>query len=119
MTHPELTESGAQAAVFEWAAWYSRWHSDLELLYAVPNGQYRPGQRKEPGMKAGVPDMCLPVARGEYHGLYIELKLSDNTPTPKQKQWLAQLREQGYHAVVCYGIDDTTETLEKYLRGES
>jgi hypothetical protein len=105
--------------VFEWAAWYSRWHPDIELLYAVPNGQYRPGQRKEPGMKAGVPDMCLPVARGEYHGLYIELKLSDNTPTPKQKQWLAQLREQGYHAVVCYGIDDTTETLKKYLRGES
>lgn len=29
---------------------------------------------KRQGVKAGVPDICLPVARNGYHGLHIELK---------------------------------------------
>ena len=43
---------------------------------------------KRQGVKAGVPDLHLPVARGGYHGLYIELKVGDNTTTKKQKDWI-------------------------------
>mgnify|MGYP004433785991 CR=1 FL=1 len=33
---------------------------------------------KRQGVKAGVPDLHLPVARGGYNGLYIELKVGSN-----------------------------------------
>ena len=32
------------------------------------------GRLRAEGLKSGVPDLCLPSAHGEYHGLYIEMK---------------------------------------------
>ena len=70
---------------------------------------------KRQGVKAGVPDLHLPVARGGYHGLYIELKVGDNTTTKKQKDWIRELNKQGYLAVVCYGWDEAAKQLLDYL----
>lgn len=71
------------------------------------------------GVKAGVPDLHLPVARGGYHGLYIELKVGSNKPTQLQKKWLSNLNEQGYLAVVCYGWQQAAEQLINYLELET
>lgn len=72
------TESVEQQCLFRWAAFQSGKYPELKLLYHVPNGGSRKkseaGRFKAEGVKAGVPDLCLPVARGGYHGLYIELK---------------------------------------------
>ena len=65
--------------------------------------------------KAGVPDLHLPVARGGYHGLYIELKAGKNRQTDKQKEWQKQLRKQGYLVTVCYGWQEAAQTLTGYL----
>ena len=43
---------------------------------------------KKEGVKRGVPDICLPVSRGKYHGLYIEMKAGKNKPSKEQKEWI-------------------------------
>jgi len=115
----KTTEAQEQAAVIEWAAWMAKRIPELRLLYHVPNGGSRniieARNLKAQGVKAGVPDLVLPVARGKYHGLYIELKRKGGRVSDSQKQWLAALRGQGYAAVVCYGAEDARQTIMRYL----
>lgn len=117
MTIPN--EHGEQSAVIEWAETRAAALPALELLYAVPNGGWRAkgtaGRLKAEGVKAGVPDLCLPVARGGYHSLYIEMKTLAGNPSEKQKQWIARLRQEGHCAEVCYGAADAIERIEVYL----
>lgn len=112
-------EAGAQEALFNWAQYQYERYPELELLYHIPNGGKRDARTaanlKRQGLKAGVPDLHLPVARGGYHGLYIELKVGSNKPTPLQKKWLSNLNKQGYLAVVCYGWQGAAEQLINYL----
>ena len=118
------TEAGAQAAIFSWCDINRETYPELKLLHHIPNGGKRDKataiKLKQQGVKAGVPDLMLPVARAGYHGLYIELKKSDHTnkPTAKQKEWLKALSEQGYYTAVCYGCDEAVEELKKYLESE-
>lgn len=116
------TESGAQEMLFTWAMWQQEGRPELKLLYHVPNGGKRDARTgralKRQGVKAGVPDLCLPVARGGYHGLYIELKVGKNKTTRKQEEWINALRQQGYHVSVCYGWEEAKETIENYLDGK-
>ena len=94
-----------QVALFRWAAWNLARYPELEWMYAVPNAAKRSPRQgaymKAEGLKAGVPDICLPVARGGYNGLYIEMKIKGNKPTEKQLEWHVALREQGYRVEVC------------------
>jgi len=116
-------EHNEQVALFEWARLAEGRYPELRLLFAVPNGGARDvvtGKRlKEEGVKRGVPDVWLPVARGGYHGLVIELKAGKGRPTPEQKEWLQALAEQGYVALVCVGFDEAKREIEGYLQRES
>ena len=116
-------EAGAQEALFNWAQYQYERYPELELLYHIPNGGKRDARTaanlKRQGVKAGVPDLHLPVARGGYHGLYIELKVGSNKPTPLQKKWLSNLNKQGHLTVVCYGWQEAAEQLINYLELET
>ena len=69
------------------------------------------------GMKPGVPDIMFPVARGGYHGLWIEMKRKDGGRlSPEQRWWQKALLEEGYAVAVCKGFDEARETIEWYLR---
>lgn len=115
------SESEEQCALFQWAEMMSRRYSELSLLYHIPNGGARSkgtaGRLKAEGVKSGVPDICLPVARGRFHGLYIEMKVGKNKPTANQIQWLEALEGQGYQAKVCYGWQEASHVIESYLKG--
>lgn len=69
---PVPTESVEQQCLFRWAAFQSGRFPELALLYHVPNGGSRKkaeaGRFRAEGVKAGVPDLCLPVARGGAQG---------------------------------------------------
>lgn len=117
------TESVEQQCLFRWAEFQSGRYPELKLLYHVPNGGSRKkseaGRFKAEGVKAGVPDLCLPVARGGYHGLYIELKRLKHSKTSEdQKAWIAQLNEQDYCAVVCKGWEAAAKVITEYLNME-
>jgi hypothetical protein len=97
----------------------SRAYPELKLLFAVPNAgartKYEGGRLKAEGMRSGVPDLMLPVARGGYHGLFIEMKRMGGQPTPEQRKWLAALNHQGYYCVVCQGCDAAHAVLLSYI----
>ena len=117
----ELTESQEQERLFEWAGLMSKRYPVLQLLYHIPNeGKRSPasgGRLKRMGLKRGVPDICLPVSRGGYHGLYIELKCEHSgKATEEQLQWLKALDEQGYAAALCHGWWNASRVIEKYIK---
>ena len=88
-------------------------------MYAVPNGGRRDrieaAHLKQQGVRAGVPDICLAVPRGKYHGLYIEMKVGRNKTTEKQNEWLTNLSHYGYAVKICYSCLAAREAIEKYL----
>ena len=122
---PVPSESVEQQNLFRWAAVSAavRWPKEMRMLYHVPNEGKRSranGARlKAEGLRAGVPDINLDVARGEFHGLRIEMKRRrGGRVSPEQAAWLEALREQGYAAVVAYGWEEAADEIEKYLRGD-
>ena len=119
---PRVTTSEAeeQMAVIKWAELMSNKHPCLKWLYHTPNGGSRnvaeAANLKRMGVKAGVPDLCLPYPSNGYHGLYIEMKRDGGRLTAAQREYLAWLNENGYRAVVCYGTEHAINVLEYYLR---
>lgn len=112
------TEHWEQVQLFQWASNYR----ELDLMHAIPNGGKRDirvaVKLKEEGVKAGVPDICLPVARGEKHGLYIELKRRKyGRLDSDQAKWLEALMREGYACAVCFGWEAARDVIEDYLRG--
>lgn len=114
-------EDTEQMGVIDWANWNLQRFPELKMLYHVPNGGKRnPAEAarfKAMGVKAGVPDLCLPVPMNGYAGLYIEMKYGSNKPTAAQKEWIKNLKEYGYKVTVCYGGTEATAELEAYLQG--
>ena len=118
----KISENDEQAVLFEWAELHSRVYPCLLLMYHVPNeGKRSPREGAclaKMGLKRGVPDICLPVARGGYHGLYIELKVGKNKPTPDQEAYLQALEREGYFVALCYGALEAENIILRYIRGE-
>ena len=117
------TEHQEQTALFTWARVMQGLYPELALMYAIPNAAKRSkslsAMMKAEGLKSGVPDICLPCARREYHGLYIELKRTKGGKvSPQQKEWLTALNKEGYMAVVCEGFEEAKAVIEKYLAEE-
>lgn len=114
-------EDTEQMGVIDWANWNTNRFPELKLLFHIPNGGKRSATEaarfKAMGVKAGVPDLCLPVPMNGYAGLYIEMKYGSNKPTDNQKEWIAALKAQGYKVTVCYGGEEATRELESYLQG--
>lgn len=117
------SESQEQIALFMWAKLQSKTKPELALLYHIPNGGHRSkiaaSRLKKEGVKAGVPDVFLPVSRGGFHGLYIEMKAAGGRPSTEQVRWLDDLASQGYMAVICYGYEAAKSTIENYLEAKS
>lgn len=115
------SEAQEQEALFAWADDCIKYgfHPELKMMFAIPNGGRRDSAEaahlKRQGVRAGVPDICLAVARGGFHGLYIEMKVEPNKPTKNQKDWLANLYSQGFATKICYGCSEARIVIENYL----
>lgn len=113
------SEHSEQVALMQWAALAECHRPMLGLLHAIPNGGQRhpaiAAKLKREGVKRGVPDLCLPVARCGLHGLYLELKAADGRLSNEQKRWVDMLTAQGYGVAVVYGFDEARAVLEDYL----
>lgn len=109
------SEAEEQTALFEWAQYVP----ELRYMFAVPNGGKRnPREAKNlklQGVKAGVPDICLPLPKGGYHGLYIEMKVGNNKPSEKQREYINYLASVGYAVDVCWDFEDAKACIEHYI----
>jgi hypothetical protein len=119
---PIPTEEQEQQRIIEWCNLNLKRYPALEWIFAIPNG----GKRNKPeafrfktaGVKRGVPDMCLPVPRGQYSSLFIELKRTKGgTLSHEQAIWIEALNSNGCRAVVCKGAQEAIAEIENYLRG--
>lgn len=91
-------------------------------VFAIPNGGSRnkieAARLKAAGVSAGVPDLFLPIPVKRYHGLFVEMKVGKNKPSPAQDEWIDLLRRNGYAVKVCYGAEAAIHTIEDYIHGE-
>lgn len=111
-----LSEATEQENVFMWTYYIP----ECEFMYAVPNGGTRnrieAANLKRQGVRAGVPDIVLPVARKGFHGLYIEMKAKKGGKTSDdQKRYIEFLTENGYLARVCKGAEEAVALIKEYL----
>ena len=114
-----VSEHDEQVALFQWAATVQQQIPELEMLYAVPNGGHRhkkvAQKMKDEGVKAGVWDISLDVARGGFHGFRGEMKWGRNKLTPAQKEWRERYVRCGYKTAVAWGWWDMAEAIMDYL----
>src|SRR5947209_19235518 len=95
-----LKEHDIQSLFFLWLRRNEGRHPVLRLFFAVPNGGWRHKgtaiKLKAEGVKPGVPDTCLPVAREGFSGLWIEFKAGRNKLTEFQEEWRTLLSTDGH-----------------------
>lgn len=120
------TEHDEQVAVVDW---FNLQHPKLRgCLFSVPNGAHLAGSpklraakmhfMKREGFRPGVSDLFLMVARDPWHGLWIEMKRRDASPSDTRKEQLQFLQDaalQGYQGVVCKGADAAIAAITEYL----
>lgn len=116
MNHPEDTEC---EAFWQWAQLVPPLR---DHLYHPPNGGRRgireAARMKKQGVRAGVSDYHLPLARGGYIGLWIEMKAPKphkSTLSAAQEDWLIKMRVAGHSVHVCYGWQAARKVCEEYL----
>lgn len=121
LANMKRSETTEQIGLINWARANEEYVPELRLLHHIPNEGIRTNGPvlKAAGMKAGVPDLSLPVPRRGFHGLYIEMKFGKGKTTKAQEEFMALLREQGYKTAVAYGAEQAREVIRHYLaRGE-
>lgn len=117
----EPTEYEEQAYLFGLARLYVTKYPDLKWLNGSLNGvRLTIGQAvkaKRAGcLVSGYPDIFLPVKRGVYGGLFIELKrVKGGRIEPEQLDWRAFLVSQGYEHFICRGADEAWKVILEYL----
>lgn len=109
----------------ELVAWFRATFPEIgALLIHIPNGgsrrnAYEGWRLKQQGVRAGVSDLLLPVARGGYFGLWLEFKATppdDAAITESQLEWQAAMQAQGYRAEICLGIEAAKALLTAYMQ---
>lgn len=115
-------EYQVQIAYLQWADLQKHKGNPLSLyIHHSANGGRRDAREgkhfKEMGVKAGYPDLTIDIAKGGYHGMRIELKRGNNDKeSDKQKERIALLIEEGYHAVFCKGVDAAIKATQDYMK---
>ncbi len=91
----------------------------LAFLHHSPNGGKRDGftgaQMKALGVKAGFPDLMLPVRSGKCPGLVIEMKAENGRVSPEQATWLDHFTAQAWATAVARSAEQARTILCNYL----
>lgn len=117
-----VTEHDLQVSIMAEVALRANQDPRWGLCFAIPNGGHRnkatAGKLKAEGVKAGVPDLFLPVARHGYHGLFVELKVQGRKPFREQSDLIVRLMDQGYCCEIVWdSADEVIQLLLWYLEG--
>jgi hypothetical protein len=122
-------EHNEQCALMEWAHTLRGRYPEIRWLHSIPNGAKLPyrktrgGKRycpeamwlKAEGMLNGVSDLHLPVAKGAYHSLWVEMKVGYNKPTESQEEYIHAMNELGHYATTCWSMESAKDVVEEYL----
>lgn len=104
---------------------YADFHHFANERYLIPTvsgSHWQVGRKlKRMGVKAGVADFFLAIPSTDKDGnfkagLWIELKVNKNKPSPAQKEFLARKIVMGYEAVCVLGWEAGKEAILTYLK---
>lgn len=114
-------EDFEQSMLIQWCELSEQKYPALKMIYAIPNGANKSPAAamkfKRTGLRSGVPDLCLPVARGRFHSLYIEMKRTvKGNVSLNQKLWIEWLRKAGHRVEVCKGAEEAKTVIRDYLK---
>lgn len=113
------TEHAHQCAVFCWIALNQNAYPDALKAHAIPNGGERnpivAARMKAEGVRAGVFDIFLPVARRQYHGLFIEMKKPGGKLSEAQQKKADEYAADGYAAYMCDHWEKAVKVIMWYL----
>jgi hypothetical protein len=116
-----MSEHAQQCALFQWARLPAvvKAYPGIDLLEGTLNGvrltKGQAGKAKAAGMLNGVHDVRLPVARGPYRGLSIEMKWGHNKPTDEQVWYGDRLRSEGWRVETCWDWIAARDVIVEYL----
>lgn len=114
-----MSESQEQCAFIDWARLHRQRWPQLNHLYAIPNGAATSNNNRarlvREGLVCGVCDLHLPVPRGTYHGLWIEMKKIGGCVSEEQCAWLVAMKDYGHQVTVAYSWTSAVIVLEEYL----
>ena len=123
-----MSEHQEQAKVIDWCFENLRRYPCLDLIFAIPNGAQLAGGKakrgqqmnklKAEGLRPGVSDLFLPVARKGKHGIFIEMKTEIGEPSENQLQFMDGVEKEGYYTALCLGHKAAIDVLEWYLGKE-
>lgn len=111
----------AQAALFQWARLptVQAKYPGIDLMSCSLNGvkltAAQAGKAKASGMLKGEFDIKIPVARGRYHGLVIEMKAGRNKLTPDQVWYGQRMAQEGWCVVTCWDWEKARDEIVLYL----
>lgn len=112
-------EDAEQIMVIQWSRYQLNVHPELKLLYHCPNGGSRnkaeAAKLKRMGVMAGVPDLHLPVPKGKYCGLYVEMKYENGRLEQSQREFLKAAMNIGHYCAVCYGAEEAIKIIQQYV----
>jgi hypothetical protein len=113
------SEDLIQCTFFDWIYLQQEIYPDLQLMYHIPNGGSRnpieAKKLKRMGVRRSIPDVFMAVAKGAYHGLYIEFKSAAGEQALGQVDTMQNLKNHGYFCTVCHNANDAIEITKKYL----
>lgn len=99
---------------------YLKYKHPQALFTIAPSGMKLPigvaKKMKAMGYRAGTPDMMIFEPRGQYNGLFLELKTKRGILSPLQQEFLSALDLRGYKTRVCYSYEQAVDEIECYLR---
>ncbi len=114
-------ENDDQRAVFEWAERQveEKRYSELCLMYLLPHAtrwSFLLMGYFERATNIAAPDICLPVPKGGFGALYIELRhASAARRRPDENDFVHGLRAFGNAALTVYGADEAIAVIRSYL----
>ena len=112
-------ESQIQQAIVQWAHYNKGKYPELELLFSIPNGGKRSPRTavimKLEGVKSGIPDLCLPVARHGCHALYLEVKAPKGYLSANQKRMFPLLQAQKNEVIIIRTVQEGIDYLTGWL----
>ncbi len=101
--------------------WFNYTYPDLEEdLHHFANERRCTVQEgrllKRMGVKKGVADFFLAIPMNGRSGLWIELKVGSNKPSPEQMKFLARKILRGFDAACVIGAQAAKELISTYLK---
>ena len=114
MPSPEAT---IQIDIFNWIREHENKHPVLKTIFHTPNSFFGTNfgvitHLKKMGMRKGVYDIIVPVSKGNYAGLWIEVKKPKGKLSPEQLEYIDLINNHSDFPTLFKTTYDTQEGID-------